>query len=464
MTENLRSILQLVQKLSSIVLPAAPLVTTSSLAATTTSLWPGFETRHPLFELEPLLSASAVFFCRFVVVTGSLTGCPHSTRYKSWEFVMRTVLALVLGVMAFMGIKYEWICAMHLWSHALPWALGMCWRMSGSSAEDVAGARDVSGALTSSEEKGHNANSALGEKGSAPPSLVTSIVISTVSLLSFPLCLLICRLLSSPSFFAALPTFIPSPVKDTIVYMFPISEMTASYDIISAFYTTPEQKNRLHDMLRHLLFVTVHIQFGLGHIGIDFLTSEQKRKNMLIRMDVDNPAPVENGDNAKNANGTQHKAGLTNGSRTTNGEDNGSARNMGTFDASRAFRRSAPSFIFFCVLPYMFQIILFGNLNNFSFMYVRNQIHNSVRIDELFNHDSHLEALASESATSPEAYATSMDKVVSTAYDIINRKLFSLPKLLLLPGVISRKPSLLVKIFPFIFLTVIERTTCSVSN
>lgn len=39
------------------------------------------------------------------------------------------------------------------------------------------------------------------------------------------------------------------------------------------------------------------------------------------------------------------------------------------------------------------------------------------------------------------------------AYDIINRKLFSLPKLLILPGVIARQPMLLVKIFPFIFVT-----------
>ena len=40
-----------------------------------------------------------------------------------------------------------------------------------------------------------------------------------------------------------------------------------------------------------------------------------------------------------------------------------------------------------------------------------------------------------------------------SAYDIVNRKLFSLPKLLILPGVISRQPMLLVKIFPFIFVT-----------
>ena len=42
---------------------------------------------------------------------------------------------------------------------------------------------------------------------------------------------------------------------------------------------------------------------------------------------------------------------------------------------------------------------------------------------------------------------------VATSYDIFNRKLFSLPKLILLPAIVSRQPMLLLKIFPFIFVT-----------
>ena len=158
---------------------------------------------------------------------------------------------------------------------------------------------------------------------------------------------------------------------------------------------------------------------------------------MLIRMDVDNPKPK--GDKKKSNN-------------TENGDGHKTEKDE-NFDPSRKFRRSAPTFILLSVLPYMFQIILFGNLNNFSFMYVRNQIHRSVRIQELFNHDAHLTALANDSASSPDTYASAMDTVVTTAYDVLNRKLFSLPKLIILPGVISRQPSLLIKIFPFIFLT-----------
>ena len=121
-------------------------------------------------------------------------------------------------------------------------------------------------------------------------------------------------------------------------------------------------KVMLHDMLCHLLFVTAHIQVGLGHIGIAFLTSEQRRKNMLIRMDVDNPSPPsslseegEGNDDASSDGGTRKK-GKGNGTLLDNNKKNKKKK----FDPSAKFRRSAPTFILFTVLPYMFQIILFG--------------------------------------------------------------------------------------------------------
>lgn len=46
-----------------------------------------------------------------------------------------------------------------------------------------------------------------------------------------------------------------------------------------------------------------------------------------------------------------------------------------------------------------------------------------------------------------------MDTVVTTTYDMFNRKLFSLPKVLLLPSVISRTPQMMAQIFPVIFLS-----------
>lgn len=44
-----------------------------------------------------------------------------------------------------------------------------------------------------------------------------------------------------------------------------------------------------------------------------------------------------------------------------------------------------------------------------------------------------------------------MDNVVDTSYDLFNRKLFSLPKVMLLPGIILRQPMLVAQITPLIF-------------
>jgi energy-coupling factor transporter ATP-binding protein EcfA2 len=50
-------------------------------------------------------------------------------------------------------------------------------------------------------------------------------------------------------------------------------------------------------------------------------------------------------------------------------------------------------------------------------------------------------------------FAGYMDTIVSTSYDLFNRKLFSLPKVLLLPMVMSKQPTMIAQIFPIIFLS-----------
>lgn len=299
----------------------------------------------------------------------------------------------------------------------MPWMLGLVWRrMTKKTNKRRSGKK--------------NKMKQVDEDSSRKPSMSLYIGLSIVFLVSLPSCLVLCRILSTPSVLLGLANLMPDPMIKAVNFMLPLSELRASYDIVKSFAgASSEGYDQMVAMLKHLLFVTFHIQMGTGHIGIAFLTAEQRRKNMLIRMDVDEKPINVNG--AKSSSGKIEKK----------------------FDPSRKFRRSAPSFILFTVLPYMFQIILFGNLNNYSFMYVRNEIHRSVRVKELFEHDSHLTALANDSATSPDVYASAMDTVVSTSYDIFNRKLFSLPKLLILPGVIARQPMLLVKIFPMIFVT-----------
>ena len=57
------------------------------------------------------------------------------------------------------------------------------------------------------------------------------------------------------------------------------------------------------------------------------------------------------------------------------------------------------------------------------------------------------------SSTKKKAYATNIDTVVTTVYDMFNAKFFSVPKLMLLPQVIAKQPMLLIKITPLILLT-----------
>jgi hypothetical protein len=399
-------------KLVSIVLPSDPLptgpVSASSAAAenclaSSLQAWPiltplmeviqhhSNTTKPALYELEPHIAALAIFFCRFVIISGSLTASPDghtSVLGKSTiEFGLRLGMSIILAGMAYMRMDYDVICSVHLWSHVLPTLLGWCVNLLGkNSGEGKKGSKKQQSKKKKAAE-------------SPPPSLTMSIGISTLLLVSLPSCLYMCRLFSNLTFLSLVIQQVPTPVSNAFHYMFPIEELAASYDIVTSFVS---DKELLHDMLAHLLFVTFHIQMGLGHIGIAFLTSEQRRKNMLIRMDVENPNPnTTNGGNKKKGKKEQN----VNGEHTT--------KKM-KFDPSRKFRRTAPSFILFAVLPYMFQIILFGNLNKFAFMNVQNQIHRSVRIQELFDHDSHLTAIASESATSPDVYAGSMDTVVAT--------------------------------------------------
>ncbi|KAL7539301.1 hypothetical protein ACHAXR_009291 [Thalassiosira sp. AJA248-18] len=455
-------------KLSSIVLPSAPLPTARPATTIATSIitsskkstyyYPIFtpiidllrnhsnntsSSSPPLYELEPLIAALAIFFCRFVIISGSLTSSPdgHTSVLgtNKLEFVLRLTMACVLGMMTYMRMNYDVICSVHLWSHALPtlmsWLIVRQQQQLNNNKQEEGKKQNKSKKKKSSSANNSNTASNLS------PSLTLSIGLSTILLVSLPLCLIACRLFSNPDFLASTIQYIPQPISDAFHYMFPLHELAASYDIVTSFVS---DKDLLHDMLAHLLFVTFHIQMGLGHIGIAFLTSEQRRKNMLIRMDIENPNPSKNKSKKQKQN--------NNGEATDRVGDTTDGKKK-KFDPSRNFRRSAPTFILFTVLPYMFQIILFGNLNKFAFINVQDQIHRSVRIHELFDHDSHLTAIASESATSPDVYASSMDTVVGTAYDIFNRKLFSLPKLMILPGVISRQPLLLVKIFPFIFFT-----------
>lgn len=294
-------------------------------------------TSAPFYSLEPAIAALSVFFCRLVIITGSLTSSPsgHTSLVgpNRLEFAGRFAVAALMGVMTYCNVNYDIVCAVHLCSHVMPaamrWYTAAVGRRGGTNE----------GKQQKKNKKGGGKRSGEGKEG-VEPSLALSMGLAAIFLTTPPLCLYACRLLSDPSFLNRVAAdFVPLPLSRAFRYMFPIEELAASYGIVTSFVADREL---LRDMICHLLFVTFHIQFGMGHIGIAFLTAEQRRKNMLIRMDVDEEA----------------HGGARNGGASPKGD--AEERKRKKHDRSRRFRRSAPSFIFLTVLPYMFQIILFG--------------------------------------------------------------------------------------------------------
>jgi energy-coupling factor transporter ATP-binding protein EcfA2 len=61
--------------------------------------------------------------------------------------------------------------------------------------------------------------------------------------------------------------------------------------------------------------------------------------------------------------------------------------------------------------------------------------------------------MSSYHCCSPLDFAGFIDTVVSTTYELFNRKIFSLPKIVLLPVVMGRQPKMIAQLFPIIFAT-----------
>mmetsp|Transcript_4269 Transcript_4269/g.8167 ORF Transcript_4269/g.8167 Transcript_4269/m.8167 type:complete len:839 (+) Transcript_4269:123-2639(+) len=256
-----------------------------------------------------------------------------------------------------------------------------------------------------------------------------------------------CKMITEYPLLYTLLKAIYSKVLDWIDYLIPVREFISAHDIITEFVNPTE----LYAKAGHLLFVTFHIQVGMGFLGIEFLRAEQSRKNALVKIEEDVKG------NQQGLDKTITNAYKNNGSTKQNGDCKLPTKEQKEpYDASKKFRKGAGPFIFFVALPYMVQIVFYGGLNMYAFHCFRDDIHRTIRLNDLFANDGgRFVATATSKASNltPDAYATNSETVVTTVYDTFNRNLFSLPKLMLLPGIIAKQPMLLIKITPMILLS-----------
>lgn len=200
----------------------------------------------------------------------------------------------------------------------------------------------------------------------------------------------------------------PQVVVRGFYYLIPVQECAKAYDMFQSL-ALPD-KAMLDTQLAHLLFITFHIQTGMGFLGIHFLKQEQQRRNMLIRMDVDGD------DDNKNVNEEDQQTTATAGASTrsangppsdkgaTDPKDKGIAKQTtmtSKMARSRRFQRTAIPFIFRTAFPYMFQIIFYGNLNEFCFKCLHHDLHRTIRWHQPLVHDSHWIAMT-QTPVSPE--------------------------------------------------------------
>jgi len=286
---------------------------------------------------------------------------------------------------------------------------------------------------------------------------VLRIVLIAISAI---LCLMVCHFFATGLLFQVLKSTTPTFISEGFMSMFPIEEIQASYDIMDEFVV---EEGLLQYQVARLFFITFHIQIGVGYLGIDFLKQEQHRRNELVRMDMGSTVDEENKikTNETTMSTPASKKVLLHDDENKNSNDMSSTKTTSQpyvvedkkMKRSLRFQRTAAPYIFLTAVPYMVKVIGYGNLNAFAFVCMRDDIHRAVRLYDLFDHDNHLVALADHSAKAPADFAGYMDTIVSTTYDLFNRKLFSLPKVMLLPVVMSRQPKMIARIFPIIFIS-----------
>ncbi|OLP85078.1 hypothetical protein AK812_SmicGene33967 [Symbiodinium microadriaticum] len=205
--------------------------------------------------------------------------------------------------------------------------------------------------------------------------------------------------------------FICAPAVALI--LFPVRELYEAFIAAEPFLPP----GVLRKASAELLVTTMQSQVALGYVGVYVLRQSQARKNVLLTVDKSRAA----------------------GERTL----------------CSAFVKHAVWFMAFVAIPYLLQRILVENVSDFTFARFSNMVETGLRIGSLFPmvsdpngpRTSLLSAVASSNLT-VDAYAGEIGSIVRTGHSIVERVLFSVPKLALLPGILVSQPWLLLLVLP----------------
>eukprot|EP00928_Gymnodinium_smaydae_P098469 TRINITY_DN9162_c3_g4_i1.p1 TRINITY_DN9162_c3_g4~~TRINITY_DN9162_c3_g4_i1.p1 ORF type:complete len:858 (-),score=205.56 TRINITY_DN9162_c3_g4_i1:103-2676(-) len=192
-----------------------------------------------------------------------------------------------------------------------------------------------------------------------------------------------------------------------ITSLFPLAELGEAYKAIEVFI----DPGWLRRSTMELFLVTANVQIAIGYLGIAVLRRIQERKNALL--EVGGPK----------------------------------------LDA-RGYVRHVVWYMLMSAVPYMLQRTIMENVNSFAYGQWQYDIEQGLRIDTFFpataqNSSSQvLLAAVRESNFTVEGYTGAITSLASTSFDIVERKLFSLPKLALIPGMLLSQPVVVATALP----------------
>jgi len=111
-------------------------------------------------------------------------------------------------------------------------------------------------------------------------------------------------------------------------------------------------------------------------------------------------------------------------------------------------------YMFTAALPYMVQRTVIENVNSYVFGLTARRAEQSIRIGSFFRNEASSEggdlllAAVHGSKFTVEGYTDSFNSIISVMYSMVEIKLFTLPKILLLPGMMMSQPWLVFSVLP----------------
>eukprot|EP00927_Polykrikos_kofoidii_P085468 TRINITY_DN9305_c0_g1_i1.p1 TRINITY_DN9305_c0_g1~~TRINITY_DN9305_c0_g1_i1.p1 ORF type:complete len:868 (+),score=123.04 TRINITY_DN9305_c0_g1_i1:152-2755(+) len=188
----------------------------------------------------------------------------------------------------------------------------------------------------------------------------------------------------------------------TFRFLLPVDELTQAYGMIARIVG----ERRLETMSTKLLVVAAFCQVSLGYLGIAFLRRGQERKNSLLSVG-DGKIPARN------------------------------------------FARVVWIYMLTAALPYMVQRTIMENVHNYVYGRFARNVERSLRLATFFPEGGDtLLASVQGSKFTVEGYTDAYNAIVEVIHSTVESKLFALPKLILLPGMLVKQPWLVVSVLP----------------